>query len=441
MAYLFMGYGVDRSNFFEVFVGFGFLFGGMIIFMRRKHEMGWKEIFWIALLFRSAFIFSEPRLSDDYYRFTWDGLLTVQGENPYLILPQDFISDERAAEWQLDGLYDGLNSKQYYTVYPPVNQMIFAASVWLGQGSLAGAVFFLHLFILLGEALLLFLIARLLSYFELPYWWSIGYALNPLVIVELSGNVHFEGMVMSFLALSVWLACCFRYRGTAMPFLGGIPFALAVSVKLTPLMLVPLVFVILKRRAFGFGAIALFTLVLTFLPFYSSELIAHWQTSIELYFKSFEFNASIYYLVRAIGEAILGYNPIQTLGPWMSLFTLSLILLVAFSRWNNKGTRKEQVVRYGTALTLTYLVYYAMTTTVHPWYITMISAAAVFSNRKAIWFWSFLAVFSYAHYDGGGFQENYFWIIAEYVILAAALLAPLPIKEAFSKKVLNGWRE
>jgi hypothetical protein len=37
-------------------------------------------------------LFAVPALSDDFYRFVWDGRLLFNGINPYTILPADFIN-------------------------------------------------------------------------------------------------------------------------------------------------------------------------------------------------------------------------------------------------------------------------------------------------------------------------------------------------------------
>ena len=55
--------------------------------------------------------------------------------------------------------------------------------------------------------------------------------------------------------------------------------------------------------------------------------------SIHLYFQKFEFNASVYYIIREIGFQMKGYNFIQTVGT-ISPFIVSKILLVFFKKDN-----------------------------------------------------------------------------------------------------------
>jgi len=174
------------------------------------------------------------------------------------------------------------------------------------------------------------------------------------------------------------------------------------------------------------------------LPFYSFQLIEHWQESITLYFKSFEFNASIYYVVRSIGSQLVGYNPIQTVGPVLSLVTLSAILVLAFLQFRKNTTHaKARFLQVAQSLKLTYLVYFLMATTVHPWYIITLAAISVFTSRKDALLWSFLVVLSYSHYDGGGFQENYIFIALEYAFLAIVILMPTSLLKKGQVKVLN----
>ena len=77
----------------------------------------------LAILFRLAFSYLPPTLSDDAYRYVWDGVLIADGINPYLFKP----SDEALPEYQQSAMYPELNSAEFYSVYPPVSQLVFAS--------------------------------------------------------------------------------------------------------------------------------------------------------------------------------------------------------------------------------------------------------------------------------------------------------------------------
>ncbi len=434
LGYLFMGYGVDRSNFWEVSFGYLFLFVAMIMFYRNRKELSWRDLFLTAMLFRAVFLFSEPRLSDDYYRFIWDGRITAYGENPYLVYPETYVlSDEAVALGLTDALYEGMNSKKYYTVYPPLNQAMFAFCSRMGRGDPTSELFFYHLLIFFSELLFLSIMGKLLRRFSIPHTAAIWYALNPLVIVELCGNLHFEGVVVTLLGLAVWL----YVQKSKWWWISAICFGAAVSVKLLPLMLLPLVGAFLKWKSIRYYAVVAATFLVGFVPFFSEELIRHWQSSIGLYFRTFEFNASLYYVVREIGQAIYGYNPIQTVGPVMSIITITAILVVATLTLKKYAYKVPSISVAAKSVQWTYLIYFFMATTVHPWYIITIAAVTVFVKRKEALLWSFLVLLSYSHYHGGGFSENYLFISLEYGMLLLSFLIPKRWSEELEVRILN----
>src|SRR5690554_4585748 len=47
----------------------------------------------IGIVFRLIFLFAIPNLSQDFYRFIWDGHLMAQGVNPYMFTPKMFFND------------------------------------------------------------------------------------------------------------------------------------------------------------------------------------------------------------------------------------------------------------------------------------------------------------------------------------------------------------
>jgi hypothetical protein len=166
-----------------------------------------------------------------------------------------------------------------------------------------------------------------------------------------------------------------------------------------------------KKRWLFYALTGIITLV-TFLPFLSTELLQHWGSSIGLYFKTFEFNASIYYLVNRPWWGIVGYNPIATVGPIMALLSVSAILLISFL----KRIPLQQKLYF---ILFAYLL---CATTVHPWYVAPLVALGLFVGRSEGLVWSAAVVLSYAHYVGNANTENYVLIALEYTLLLSALL-------------------
>ena len=228
--------------------------------------------------------------SDDYFRFLWDGRLSAHGTNPFSITPSAFMESRQVAPGLDHQLFSVMNSQNYYTIYPPLLQFIFFVSVKLFPSNIFGSVILMRLFIIAAEIGSIFLLSSILKQLNLPSKNILLYTLNPLVIMELTGNLHFEALMIFFLLLSVFLLMKEQLT------LSAIAFSLAICSKLLPLMLLPL---LLKRIGFQksrwFYFICGTTSIIMFIPFIDMELIGNISSSIGLYFHSFEFNASIFY--------------------------------------------------------------------------------------------------------------------------------------------------
>lgn len=349
----------------------------------------------------------------------------MHGYNPYLYLPRSLSGTSTAQIAGLtDDLFGRLNSPDYFTVYPPLNQAFFGLAAWLGGNSLSATVVWLRVPILLAEIGTIWLLPRLLKRLGQNPNYALIYALNPLVILELTGNIHFEAIVIFFCLLAVWWLTrgekemtSYSKDDISMPhlLLSALAFALAVGTKMLPLIGLPLLVRYLGwRQGLLYSFIVGGLTIAMFLPFTSIELIQNLGSSINLYFQKFEFNASIYYLVREVGYWLKGYNIIQQAGPWLSLITFLGIGWLAFGRAKMTLT---------TRLLLTLTLYFALATTVHPWYITLVVMASVFTPFRYPLVWSALVWASYATYQREPYTENLWLTTAEYtVVLVVGLL-------------------
>lgn len=402
---IWLGYFTPRQSFGQLISLYSALF--VIYFFLAKTFKNAREVIFMGVFFRLLLLFAMPALSDDFYRFVWDGRLLANGINPYTILPANFINSidyQNSIEYNL--IFSKLNSPNYYTVYPPLNQLIFAASATLSKGSLFGNVIALRIFILLAEISLLFMLIKnkYSDKFNL-------YSFNPLIIIELNGNLHFEGVVMCFLVLALSMGVKDRKSLVFSSFL----FACAVCIKMLPLIFIPLIIKQLgwKKGIFYTSMVGVFT-VLFFLPFLDQMLIEKLFSSINLYFQKFEFNASIYYLIRAVGFKIFGYNIIGMAGKIMAFLTFSGVLFIS---WKSKN------LFVGSLAILT--LYFAMATTVHPWYVTNLLVIAVFTSFRYPIVWSYTIFLSYATYQTNLYQENLWLVTLEYLLVLGMMIYEL----------------
>ena len=99
----------------------------------------------------------------------------------------------------------GSLSASNYTNYPPVSQLVYALAGIIAPKSIWGGVVVMRLVLILADVISLFFIQKILRYLKLPAHRAFWYFLNPLVILELTGNLHFEGLMVAFLAASFWL--------------------------------------------------------------------------------------------------------------------------------------------------------------------------------------------------------------------------------------------
>lgn len=424
--YLSFGYDLERSDFLKLITLYGALFIITYLFLEK-----WKPNFWflaaVGLLFRLAFLLAIPNLSQDFYRFLWDGRLVAQGISPYLFTPEMYFVEVSSPLGiiipQADELYRGMGvlSASHFSNYPPVNQLLFAIAGLLSSKSILGSVVILRILIILADIGILYFGKKLLQHLNLPVKNIFWYFLNPLIIIELTGNLHFEGMMLFFFIAAIYLLSKGKW------FWAAILIGISVSVKLIPLLFLPLFLRFFNRpnkipkvlKTFGvwipkllvFYLIIGIVVVLTFLPFLSLEFLQNFSDTIALWFQNFEFNASIYYIIRWIGFQIVGWNIIGTIGKILPVLILLFVFGMAFFRKNNS------IKQLLTTMLFAISFYFLLSTTVHPWYLATPLLLSVFTKYKFPIVWSLMVILSYSAYGKGGFDENLWLVALEYIVI------------------------
>lgn len=227
IIYYVFAYHLERSNFNLLLALYSGLFVGYILLISSDY----KYKFALGLFFRTILVLQIPNLSQDFYRFIWDGRLLMSSINPYSFIPVDIVDKVFDGQFLVSKMGD--LSAHNHSNYPPLNQLIFAIGAFLSPKNLLGNVLALRILIILADIGVYIFGRKILEFLKLEKEKIHYYFLNPLVIIELTGNLHFEGVMMFFLCLGFFFFYKSKY-----PF-SAVFIALAILTKLIPLMLLP----------------------------------------------------------------------------------------------------------------------------------------------------------------------------------------------------------
>ena len=213
-------------------------------------------IFAAAVVMQGILIFTRPTLSDDMYRYIWDGRVQAQGISPYRYPP----NSPELSYLQDKDIYPAINRKGVVTVYPPAAEgayaflwRLFPDNVhWFQAVMSAGG--------LLAGILLMGLLRDLnrSPVRALIYLWS------PLLMFETAHSAHIDGLVLPFLVGAWWARV--RERDGLTGFLLGI----ATVMKFYPALLLP--FLWRPRHAQGWWRMPLafaITIFIFYLPYFT----------------------------------------------------------------------------------------------------------------------------------------------------------------------------
>jgi alpha-1,6-mannosyltransferase len=205
-----------------------------------------------AALFRLSIIFFPPYLSDDIYRYVWDGRVQSAGVNPYRYIP----ADESLAELRDEKIYPNVNRRDYaHTMYPPVAEGAFFLISRFSE-----SVTWMK-FVMVGfEAITVWALIQLLVSFELAKQRVLIYAWHPLTVWEFAGSGHVDALAIAFIALALLVR---RKHGET---LTGFLLACATCVKFFPVVLFPVVYM---RRSWKMPLAFVATILIVYLPYLS----------------------------------------------------------------------------------------------------------------------------------------------------------------------------
>lgn len=202
----------------------------------------------------AVLIFTTPSLSDDMYRYVWEGRVQAQGISPYLYPPDS----PELRSLRDRPIWTSINRKSAVTIYPPLTEMIFAIlwHIWpdnvrwfqlvMASGALLGGLF----------------LYRLLRALQIPTSRLVIYLWSPLLIYETAHSAHLEGLLLPLL-VAVWWARWKEEDGFS-----GLMLGIATAIKLYPVILFPALWRPRNRRGRWLFPLAFFSvLALSYLPY------------------------------------------------------------------------------------------------------------------------------------------------------------------------------
>jgi len=338
-----------------------------------------------AVLFRVIAALGAPAMSDDVYRYVWDGRVLAAGFHPYAHPP-----DDAALAALRDGeVWPRINHPSIPTIYPPLAQLGFGALAGAGAGvrgfKLAMAVCDL------GVVLALLFAARVLQFDASRV---VLYAWSPLAILESAGSGHVEPAGIALAVLAVALAA--RGRAAA----SGAAVGAAAQIKLFPIVLLAGVVRCGGWRA-ALAAVGLASLLAAPFALHGPAVAPGTYT----YGARWERNATVFAAVEAayrelgtgtalapavswarawIGGSDAAWTAVYRAcwpGPLArgTVAVLAALLVLGIARWPSGDPTRDALRVFVGVLVLS--------PTVHPWYVLWAApfAAAVRSVPALLW--------------------------------------------------------
>ena len=209
------------------------LLGGLIYFLvifGLEHTPESRNSLWLllaaAILFRVTLWSLVPTLSNDLYRYRWDGKAQLHGLNPYLVQPDDpaFTALTNSS----DPYETRMPATDMPTIYPPLAEQVFKLTA---RALPATAAFKLPME-LCDILVMIFLALWLRAEGGRAYQLAV-YAWNPLVIVEFAASGHSDALALAALVAAFALLKSRRTLSTLL-------LTAATLLKSFPILLFPL---------------------------------------------------------------------------------------------------------------------------------------------------------------------------------------------------------
>lgn len=407
------------------------------VLLTRETVLPTRTLVGLTLLAALPMLVAPASLSDDVYRFLWDGRVWTHGIDPYLYAPAD-----PALHPLRDALWRNINHPEIPTIYPPVAQLLFGVVDWIWHSVIALRVAALVGHLLVGWAL----------HVRGPSWSAPAWLLNPLALSESALGAHIDvwvGLVVLLFAFALQAGRLRRAIGLAF---------LASGLKLVGIVLAPLVAIRSRRWA----PVAVVLVLIPLVPLWSAGDGSDATGGFGQYARRWEGNAGLFAVVKRGVRAVLepaevapGRVRFESLRPTLeraqdtrwdprasflpekkpihdaaefethvvaSLLARGIVALFVLLLALALAIRRVDPLRAVNAVVLAVLL---LAPQIHPWYLLWLLPLQLAMGRRALVVWSVAILAAYAPLDGWlasrQWQQSAWVSFVQYAIVAFAL--------------------
>lgn len=316
----------------------------------------------VGVALRLALLFTEPYLSDDIYRYVWDGRVQANGINPYRYIP---AAPELTHLRDL-AIYPLINRADYApTIYPPAAQMFFLAVTRAGE-----SVFVMKLGLVAMEGLAIAASLGALARLGLPATRIAAFAWHPLPVWEIAGSGHIDAAMLGLMMVGVVMMLDRRIL------LAGAFATAAALVKPISLLLLP---VLWRPWSIRLPAVVAATALVLYLPYLSvGSKVLGFLTG---YVQEEELSHGTGFRYLMIAEWFVGPLPGAAIYYASGAALLMIVLALAI------GFRSDRSQRASIgALAILLTAFLVLLTPHYPWYyLALVPFLAIYPKSWTLW--------------------------------------------------------
>jgi hypothetical protein len=342
----------------------------------------------VAIACRIPLAVGPVNYDSDMVRYVWDGRVQRFGYNPYAVIPSD---PAVAHTHTVDTVR--MPSRHARTPYPPAAQLFFRSMVTMWESARV-----MKSVLTLLDIATIFIVLGWLRAIGRSEWLVLGYAWNPLVILEIAHSGHIDGLG------AFWIALCAYWMARRRTALASLAYTLAVTTKLLPIVLAPLFLGRVKGRDIALGAGAL---LLLYLPFMSggAPLLGAVPNVVE----HIRFNSPV-------------FRPLAWAATPSGAAAFALIAGLATAAWARWRLDADDPAAWAWPMAIAL----ACAPVIYPWYLLyftpfLVSAATA---PLSVWTWTVIPVYlvwEWAQFGGRWRVPN--WLMAlEYALVLGSIV-------------------